>query len=437
MFLDGLPEKSNRSYFQTSPTIKNKYTRNMMNKFDFENSISKNKNYLIDLSLETDETEDLQYLVDNFCGTIVSDVSEIQNVQHEIRLYAVGDIRQLENETRTIFIVRELASNYEGLTAENFSEIGLGQVPINIHNAGVFYREYFNKDDFFTQIKSEHEFQGLTESNKQSMALRKGIYLSKVIKQTKGEKESLHFRLLRCSSNLTGPTDNFRAADNQIIDSLNEAIKFDFEKETELNHVLAQIYLNKKNELNSKEVKAKISAHSDKTKDMVKEGLLTFCTFYDKKNFEKLSPSKTDRFDWVYKKSSGLTRLLFKLKNTVTDESLVKEFSVTLYPNSVFSIPLSTNRLYTHEIRPSVLDIDKIPTRMGYVIRCSNLEAVYEDNKTFIKENGNLIRLEQMNNENMDDLRDSYYKENKTVQNIDYGKVHFSMNSGDYKKPIY
>ena len=73
---------------------------------------------------------------------------------------------------------------------------------------------------------------------------------------------------------------------------------------------------------------------------------------------------------------------------------------------------------------------------MGYVIRCSNLEAVYEDDKTFIKENGQLIRLEQMNNDNMQNLRDDYYKENKTEKNVNYGKVHFSMNSGDYKKPI-
>jgi hypothetical protein len=170
---------------------------------------------------------------------------------------------------------------------------------------------------------------------------------------------------------------------------------------------------------------------------MAQEGLITFCTFYDKTNLEHLSPSKTDKFDWVYKKISGLTRLLFKLKSTVNDNSLIKEFSVTLYPNSVFSIPLSTNRLYTHEIRPSALNIDKTPVRMGYVIRCSNLEAVYQNDKTFIKENGHLIKLEQMNNENMENLRDSYYKENKFEKSVDYGKIHFSMNSGDYKKPIY
>ncbi|MEP2278343.1 hypothetical protein [Maribacter sp.] len=405
-----------------------------MNNFDFENSISENKNYLIDLSTEKDNSEDLQYLVNNFSGTVKRDFSEIPNTLNEIRIYISGNLEHVKNESKTVFIVKELSSNYEHLNTDNFSIIQLGKVPINIHNAGVFYRRFFDDDDYFTKIESEHKFQNLTESNKQSMALRKGIYLSKVIKD---EKDALHFNLLRCSSNLTGPTDNLRKTDIQILNALNQAIKFDFEKKTELNHILAQIYLNKKNDLNLKEVKAKISAHSDKTKDMSKEGLITFCTFYDKTNFENLSPSKTDKFDLVYKKSSGFTRLLFKLKKTVNDESLVKEFSVTLYPNSVFSIPLSTNRLYTHEIRPSVLNIDKIPIRMGYVIRCSNLEAVYEDNKTYIKENGNRIPLELMNNKNMEDLRDSYYKENKTEKNVNYGKVHFSMNSGDYKRPIY
>ncbi|WP_028889681.1 hypothetical protein [Tenacibaculum ovolyticum] len=407
-----------------------------MNKFSFENSISRNKNFLINLSNENNSSDYLDYLINNFCGTIVNSISEISS-NYGIRLYVIGDIKHIKNDTRTVFIIKDLSSNYENLTNDNFHLIQLGQVPINIHNAGVFYRRYFDTDNFFSNIESEHKFQNLTESNKQSTALRKGIYLSNVIKQKKDKTESLHFHLLRCSSNLTGPTDNFRPTDNQIIDSLNKAIKFDFEKETKLNHVLAQIYLNKKNELNSKEVKAKIGAHSDKTKDMAQEGLITFCTFYDKINFEYLSPSKTDKFDWVYKKNSGFTRLLFKLKTTVNDNSLIKEFSVTLYPNSVFSIPLSTNRLYTHEIRPSVLSIDKIPVRMGYVIRCSNLEAVYENNETFIKENGHLIRLEQMNNENMENLRDSYYKENKFEKSVDYGKIHFSMNSGDYKKPIY
>jgi len=403
-----------------------------MNKVDFENSLSKNKNYLIYPSDENNVSEELMYLLKNFSGTPVTHISEIPHTQNEIRIYFIGNAEEIKDESRTIFIVKDLSSNYEHINKDNFILITLGRVPINVHNVGVFYRDFFGNDNWFAKIKSEHEFQSLTESNKSSKALRKGIYLTKIHK----EEDSLHFRLLRCSSNLTGPSDNFRKTDHFIIDALNESIRYDFEKKTELNHVLAQIYFNKKNETNSKEVKAKISAHSDKTKDMSKEGLITFCTFYDSQNFEYLSPSKTDRFDWVYKKSSGLTRLLFKLKSSVKDESLVKEFSITLYPNSVFLIPLSTNRLYTHEIRPSVLNIDKTPVRMGYVIRCSNLEAVYKNDKTYIKENGTLIKLEQMSNDDMADLRNSYYKENKTEKTIDYGKIHFSMNSGDYKKPI-
>lgn len=403
-----------------------------MTKSNIENSISKSKNYLINLTNESQNSEDLDYLVNNFCGTVVNNLSEISKNINEIKIYFIGDGKRLLNQKELIFIVREFSFDFESLNEENYTVIGLGKVPINIHNAGVFYKQFFDDSDLFAKIESQHKFQNLTESNKDSLALRKGIYLSKI---SKDEKENLHFNLLRCSSNLTGPTDNFRETDNLIVNSINEAVKFDFDKETELNHVLAQIYLNKKKD-NLKEVKAKIKAHSDKTKDMPKEGLIVFCTFYDKNNFMNLTTSKTDKFDWCYKKSSGLTRLLFKLKSTVNDDSLEKEFSVTLYPNSVFLIPLSTNRLYTHEIRPSVLNIDRIPIRMGYVIRCSNLEAIYMNNQTYIKEDANFIKLEQMDNINMEELRDSYYEENKSEKVVKYGKVHFSMNSGDYEKPI-
>jgi len=403
-----------------------------MTKSNIENSISKSKNYLINLTVESQISEDLDYLVSNFCGTVVNNLSDISKNINETRIYFIGDAKLLLKQKGLVYIIREFSFDFEDLTEENYIVIGLGKVPINIHNAGVFYRRFFDDSDLFARVESEHKFQNLTESNKDSLALRKGIYLSKI---RKDEKDNLHFNLLRCSSNLTGPTDNFRETDNLIVNSINEAVKFDFEKETELNHVLAQIYLNKKKD-NLKEVKAKIKAHSDKTKDMPKEGLIVFCTFYDKNNFENLTISKTDKFDWCYKKSSGLTRLLFKLKSTVNDDSLEKEFSVTLYPNSVFLIPLSTNRLYTHEIRPSVLNIDRIPIRMGYVIRCSNLEAIYKDNQTYIKDDNNFIKLEQMDNINMEELRDSYYEENKSEKVVKYGKIHFSMNSGDYEKPI-
>ena len=68
--------------------------------------------------------------------------------------------------------------------------------------------------------------------------------------------------------------------------------------------------------------------------------------------------AQQDPHDWRYKKNTGLTRLRFVLKPGVEQPGLVPEFSVTLYPNSVLMIPLSTNRLYTHAIRPSALNVD-------------------------------------------------------------------------------
>jgi len=406
---------------------------------NIENALSKTKNILIDLTNSADTSEALNYLKTNFNGRIVNHFSEIKNTEKGTRIYVIGDIKLLNTDAKDVLIIKEFSFNYDDIHTDKYKIIDEGQVPINIHNAGVFYRQFFKEDNYFSKVEKEHQFQHLTESTKQSVALRKGIYLSKITKKESDKnEEQLHFKLLRCSSNLTGPTDNFRATDTHIVNTINEAVQYDFDKNTELNHVLSQIYENKKKDKDHpKDVKAKIKAHSDKTKDMPKEGLIAFCTFYDTTNFDKLSPSKTNKFDRVYGKSSGLSRLLFKLKSSVKDVTLVKEFSVTLYPNSVFLIPLSTNRLYTHEIRPSVLDIDLIPIRMGYVIRCSNLEAVYTNNQTYIKQEDKLVQLEAMDTENLVDLRTSYYEENKTVKRVDYGKVHFSMNTGDYKKPIY
>ncbi|SEO26778.1 hypothetical protein SAMN05444671_0501 [Flavobacterium sp. CF108] len=409
-----------------------------MTKLHTENSISKDKNILLVLQDTIDTSSELGYLVSNFCGKVITDFSEIKTSLNNKTVYAFGNISQLKDAKGTYFVIKEFSTNYESAVSADIHIVELGQVPILVSNAGVYFREMFIGNGYFDKIKSEHLFQNLTESNKGSKALRTGIYLSEILKEETADKEILHFNLLRCSSNFTGPTDNFRETDHTVMKALNDAVKQTFEEETKVNHVLVQIYENKvKSDENSKEVKSKIKAHSDKTKDMPKEGIIAFCTFYDNTNFDKLKPSKKDRYDWCYKETSGLTRLHFKLKNTVTDPSLEKEFSVTLYPNSAFLIPLSTNRLYTHEIRPSTLNVDQIPIRMGYVARCSNLEAVYTENQTYIKENGGLIKLEEMTEETMSALRDSYYEENMTVNNIEYGKVHFSMNAGDYEKPIY
>ena len=74
---------------------------------------------------------------------------------------------------------------------------------------------------------------------------------------------------------------------------------------------------------------------------------------------------------------------------------------------------------------------------MGYVARCSNMEAVFMNEQTYIKENGEFIKLAPMTEETLNDLRNFYVEENKNTNRIEYGKVHFSMNLGDYQKPIY
>lgn len=402
-----------------------------------ENKISKDKNVLLVLQSNAAPNADLQYLTDHFCGSVINSLADLDATSNK-KVYVCGDLSTLTASTQQLHIIKELSFNDDN-RPENSKIVSLGEVPVIISNAGVYYRKLFSDNNSFEKIKSEHDFQELTESNKESKAFRKGIYLSKINKDiTETGQEAFHYNLLRCSSNLTGPTDNFRDIDHQIINALNTCVEETFELQTDMNHALVQIYENKKKTDDSpKEVKAKIKAHSDKTKDMPKEGLIAFCTFYDDTNTELLKPSDTDRFDWCYKQTSALTRLHFRLKKTVEDDTLEKEFSVTLYPDSAFLIPLSTNRLYTHEIRPSVLGVDQIPIRMGYVVRCSNLEAMHTEGQTYIKENGQYIKLEEMTPELREELRSSYYEENSTENRVEYGKVHFSMNSGDYEKPIF
>lgn len=400
-----------------------------------ENKIAIHKNILVVLNNRQENNQELQYLIDNFCGTVVDNLNA--NFKDK-KIYICGNLNNLVGNSHFLHIIKEISVNYENIPEWKSELVGIGEVPVIVSNAGVYFRKLFNEVNVFEKVKSEHHFQELTESNKEAKALRKGIYLSKVMKESTEEgEEALRFNLLRCSSNLTGPTDNFRETDRKIIALLNQCAEETFEYKTDLNHALVQIYENKKKTTDTeKEVKAKIKAHSDKTKDMPKEGLIAFCTFYDGSNSEHLKPSETDRFDICYKQTSALTRLHFRLKKTVEDQSLQKEFTVTLYPDSAFIIPLSTNRLYTHEIRPSILGVDQIPIRMGYVVRCSNLKAVYKDNQTYINDKGQYVKLEEMTPEMQAELRNSYYEENMTENMVEYKKTYFNMNLGDYEKPL-
>jgi hypothetical protein len=391
------------------------------------------------VALSTIEDEDL---IRDFCGSAITinDLSAGLPSFSQKTVYLCGDISRISdhklNTADRVFVIKELSHGYnKDDNGKTWTLVDLGRVPIRVHGVGVYYRRFFDRDfDHFNRICAEHTFQSLTESNKSGTAHRTGIYLTPV----QQDNEELHFRLLRCSTNLSGPTENFRAHDRRIVDTLNREAACIFQNQAPLNHVLAQIYHNTPAVAAQKQTKAKISAHADKTKDMPTNGIMAFCTFYDQLN--KLSPLTEDAFDYGYKGTSGLTKLHFRLKKPIEESpgcTLPTQFTLTLYPNSVFFMPLSTNQLYTHEIRSSTLDAELLPTRLGYVVRCSTAEAVHKNGQTFLKVDGKLVELAQSTPEGINELRKLYAEENKTQDFIDYGdRFLFSMNAGDYIAPL-
>ena len=389
-------------------------------------------------------SDEINELCGQFFGLVVDDVSRLPDLQGKI-VYVCGDMTKAAaidvNSAKQVYVIQQLSSDYCESILSNCPLIDIGQVPINVHDVGVYYRRLFSTDaDYFSSIQSEHAFQSLTESTKPATAHRTGIYLTPV---EVDEQDSVHFRLLRCSSNLSGPTANFGCSDRTIVESLNHEAESIFENNAPLNHVLAQIYHNTPSSgKGTKAIKAKIKDHSDKTKDMPENGLMAFVTFYDKLDIDELQTLDKYSFDFGVGGKSALTQLKFRLKACVLERDpnsqLRRHFEVTLFPNSVFFMPLSTNRLYTHEIRPSQLDVRSIPTRMGYVVRCSNAEAVHKQGQTFLKgtNDNELVPLQPPTDEGMTNLRHFYALENRTDDVLDYGDVLFSMNKGDYVRPI-
>ncbi|GGV08453.1 hypothetical protein GCM10010275_56010 [Streptomyces litmocidini] len=379
----------------------------------------------------------------NFFGTVITPEDLASDPPDLARktVYLCGDLSRVEgHRLRTaarVFVVRELSHGHHEDVDSSWIPVGLGRVPLRVHGAGVYYRRFFEIDaDHFGRIRAEHEFQSLTESTKPGTARRSGIYLTPVTRNG----DELHFRLLRCSTNLSGPTESFRPTDVHIVEDLNREADTVFRGHAPLNHVLAQIYHNTLATAERKQSKAKISAHADKTKDMPSNGIMAFCTFYDR--LDGLRPLAEDAFDRGVKGVSGLTELHFRLKDTTGERdgaTFPPRFSLTLYPGSVFFMPLSTNRLYTHEIRPSTLGAEVLPTRLGYVVRCSSAEAVHKNGHTFLKvadEAGDPVKLEPPTPTGLDELRRLYAEENSTSSFIDYGnEFPFSMNAGDYIAP--
>jgi hypothetical protein len=382
-----------------------------------ENSMKFEKSVLIckNISKEIKETEKFDSLIKNFCGKVFYDNTVYKE---NMTVYACGDVSEIEYED--IKVIKDFSTNF----TDSHTLVSIDEVPVNIHNAGVYFKKFFSSEkNYFDELEKSHNFQDLTESNKPGKSYRKGIYLSEV----KEKDDVLHFNLLRCSTNLGGPTDNFRNIDREIVDKVNKMSKYFFDEKVELNHVLAQIYNNYT--VDQKEKKAKIKGHADKTKDMPPNGLMAFCTFYKELPIDSKN-------DYMYKNNSVLTKLRFKLKLPEKYPDLVERFDITLYPNSVFLMSLDTNRIYTHEIVPSSLPIDKIPIRLGYVIRCSKTEAVFKDDNTYIVTDNKYVKLEKPTESDITELKKMYAEENYSDNIVEYGNVYYSLNDGDYVKPI-
>lgn len=373
---------------------------------------------------------DFQQLCSDFHGTVAK-VSK-GTARSPVPTYFCGDFEDLEPDSRNdLRVIRQFSYNYAGADCT----VDLGQVPLNIYNTGILFKNYFQHDkDWFTSILDAHAFQTLTEGNKAGTSYRKGIYLSKVLP---GDKDALSFNLLRCSTNFAGPTEGLAQIDETILGHVNSIAADFFHDAADLNHVLAQLYENSCGVNESgimKQRKARIKGHSDKTKDMPDNGLIAFCTFYSPDIKDKSKPRKLDPCDRAYKDCSVLSTLRFRLKECVTDrEDLVRDFSVTLFPNSVFVIPLLTNRLYTHEIVPSTLPVEHLPIRLGYVARCSNVIAVHRDGLTHLQDG---TRLRPPTDEEREHLRGLYYKENTTAEPVEYGELAYSLNDGDFMRPL-
>lgn len=202
----------------------------------------------------------------------------------------------------------------------------------------------------------------------------------------------IKFNLMRCSTNFATPTENFTKTDRKIISHAQFLVDYFFQYKATLNHVLAQRYNNQT--VNGKDRKAKIKQHSDKTEDMTSTGVIAFVTFYDKKG--------SDVKDYQI--------LKFKLKEDVK-ENLPLSYEVVLYPGSIYIIPLSINRNYTHEIVTSHNNINNIPTRIGYVIRCSRVEAQYDLEKKEVYVDG--YKLTDESEEHRELMKKQYFQENE------------------------
>lgn len=176
---------------------------------------------------------DVPYLLENFCGLVLTNLDHFKPTEPNTIIYAMGNIEPIYDCVTEINVIKEFSYNYN----DEVNLIDAASLPLIINNVGVYFRNFFVPQNYFDLLQTAHEFQNLTESNKEGTSFRKGLYISKVT-------DDFQFHLLRYSTNLSGPTENFRDIDHYLVDTVNKISDQFFTNPAELNHILAQIYEN-------------------------------------------------------------------------------------------------------------------------------------------------------------------------------------------------
>lgn len=151
-----------------------------------ENCLLLNKHFLLYDNFY--ESKELDYVKKNFCG-IVFNINDfnIDKCPSNILIYLCGNTEQYINlfkdyDTHITFVVKQLSINYDNVM--KFRLIDLGEVPINIYNVGLYFRDFLDPNkDYYKELLQNHVFQKLKHSNKPGIAFRKGLYLSNVVEK--------------------------------------------------------------------------------------------------------------------------------------------------------------------------------------------------------------------------------------------------------------
>ena len=260
-----------------------------------ENTIINTSNILLCKNLDIfNKNIEIQY----FLGVILFEIFDFEELKNK-RIYFCGDVKKnlnLLQKFSNINIIYELSTNFDNYIKDSYTFISIHKIPLNIHNVGVFYKSLFSNKNYFEKIQQEHNF-----------------------------------------------TNNLKNIDYEIINIINNEIKYNFTQSIELNNIFIQTYNTNMDYFN-------------KNINIEENGVIVFCTFYEKEPEFK----------------TFLSEIKFKLKDKIMYPEFQEEFTLTLWNNSVFIIPQKTNMLYTYEIiQPEFLS-KHIPKRINYIISYFN-----------------------------------------------------------------